>query len=103
MDVSNYFELCSNYVAGNVFVLKRWSSVSQDWPCFAGRTSQRSGKANEKLHAIKKKLGLLSAGPRPFTRTLEKPRWDMLNIVEQTRIGEVGCGSRQIEGQAWPD
>ena len=77
--------------------------MSQDWPCFAGRTSQRSGKANEKLHAIKKKLGLLSAGPRPFTRTLEKPRWDMLNIVEQTRIGEVGCGSRQIEGQAWPD
>ena len=30
MDVSNYFELCSNYVAGNVFVLKRWRSVSQD-------------------------------------------------------------------------
>ena len=56
MDVSNYFELCSNYVAGNVFVLKRCSSVSQDWPCFAGRTSQRSGKANEKLHAIKKNL-----------------------------------------------
>ena len=28
---------------------------------------QRSGKANEKLHAIKKKLGLPSAGPRPFT------------------------------------
>lgn len=41
----------------NVFVLKRCSSVSQDWPCFEG----------------------------------------------QTRIGEVGCGSRQIEGQAWPD
>ena len=28
--ISNYFELCSNYVAGNVFVFKRWSSVSQE-------------------------------------------------------------------------
>ena len=55
--ISNYLELCSNYVAGNVFFSKKWSSVSQDWPCFEG----------------------------------------------QTRIGEVGCGSRQIEGQAWPD
>ena len=34
--ISNYLELCSNYVAGNVFFLKKWSSVSQDWPCFEG-------------------------------------------------------------------
>ena len=37
--ISNYLELCSNYVAGNVFFLKKWSSVSQDWPCFEGPAS----------------------------------------------------------------
>ena len=34
----------------------------------------------------KKKLGLLSAGPRPFTQTLEKPRWDMLNKRELVKL-----------------
>ena len=57
----------------------RNSPALQDGP-------QRSGKANEKLHAIKKKLGLLSAGPRPFTQTLEKPRWDMLNKRELVKL-----------------
>ena len=93
--ISNYFELfrtISNYVR-TMFELCCWQRFRfkggvvwvrigpalQDGP-------QRSGKANEKLRAIKKKLGLLSAGPRPFTQTLEKPRWDMLNKRELVKL-----------------
>ena len=63
---------------------------------FKGR-AQRSGKANEKLQALKKQFRLPSAGPGNFTLALEKPQRDMLNKRE------VGCGTRQIEGQALPD
>ena len=72
---------CSNYVAGNVFFLKKWSSVSQDWPCFEGPAST----TNEKLQTIKKKwFAQCRAGA--LTRTLEKPQRDMLNKRELVKL-----------------
>ena len=104
--ISNYFELfrtmfelCSNYVAGNVFVFKRWSSVSQDWPCFAGRTSAIR-KGEWEVARYQKKTWFAQCRAKAF----HPDTWEAtMGYVEQTRIGEVGCGSRQIEGQAWPD
>ena len=84
--ISNYLELCSNYVAGSVFFSKKWSSVSQDWPCFEGPASAiRKGEWEVGVR-YQKKVGLPSAGPRPFTRTLEKPRRDMLNKRELVKL-----------------
>ena len=84
--ISNYLELCSNYVAGNVFFLKKWSSVSQDWPCFEGPASAIRKGEWEVARYPKIKLGLPSAGPGPFTRTLEKPQRDMLNKRELVKL-----------------
>ena len=88
MHPPNYFELfgtISNYFAFGLFLpsngLERFKCTVK-----ASYRPQRSGKANEKLHAIKKKLGLPSAGPKPFTRTLEKPRRDMLNKRELVKL-----------------
>ena len=83
--ISNYLELCSNYVAGSVFFSKKWSSVSQDWPCFEGPASAIR-KGEWEVARNQKKVGLPSAGPRPFTRTLEKPRRDMLNKRELVKL-----------------
>ena len=61
---------------------------------------QRSGEANEKLHAIKEKTWFAQCRAKAF----HPDTWEAtMGYVEQTRIGEVGCGSRQVEGQAWPD
>ena len=55
---------CSNYVAGNVFFLKKWSSVSQDWPCFEGPASTIR-KGEWEVASYQKKNRLPSAGPGP--------------------------------------
>ena len=96
------FRTISNYVrtmllatfsfskGGVVWV--RNSPALQDGP-------QRSGKANEKLHAIKK-----TWFAQCRAKAFHPDTWEAtMGYVEQTGIGEVGCGSRQIEGQAWPD
>ena len=64
--ISNYFDLCSNYVVGNVFFWKKWTPKPKLE--VGGRVSQDC------------------AGPGPFTRTLEKPQRDMLN---KRTVGDI--------------
>ena len=99
MHPPNYLELCSNYVAGSVFFSKKWSSVSQDWPCFEGPASAIR-KGEWEVARYQKKSWFAQCRAKAF----HPDTWEATTgYVEQTRIGEVGCGSRQIEGQAWPD
>ena len=76
--ISNYLELCSNYVAGNVFFSKKWSRVSQDWPCFEGPASAIR-KGEWEVARYQKKTWFAQCRAKAFHRTLEKPRRDMLN------------------------
>ena len=84
MHPPNYLELCSNYVAGSVFFSKKWSSVSQDWPCFEGPASTIRKGEWEVASYQKKWFAQCRAGA--LTRTLEKPQRNMLNKRELVKL-----------------